>query len=304
MDLAQLEAFQEVVRAGSLRRAAKALFLSHPALSDRIKRLEAEVGQGLFEREGNHMRLSQAGRALLPYVSRTMELQRQGREALSAITPVSQEVLVVGATDTTATYFLPNVLARFHQQESTDIQVTCGRTVHILTMVLRQDAHLGIMRLTAARATALFHPEAEPVRLFSEKVVLVAHPTHPLASRGRAGIKEVVRQPLVLYKGAVFYSLIEQVCRELAVPPQVRMRLDSVEMAKRMVSRNLGISFVPMSAARAEIAAGSLVHIPLVEDCEVLVDTVAITKRGLSVSPAACSLLNTLLEEAAPLDAA
>jgi len=120
VDLAQLEAFQEVVRAGSFRRAAKVLFLSHPALSDRIKRLEAEFGQGLFEREGNHTRLNQAGRALLPYVYRTMELQRQGREELSAITPVSQETLLIGATDTTATYFLPNALARFRQQDSTN----------------------------------------------------------------------------------------------------------------------------------------------------------------------------------------
>ena len=66
MELTQLEAFVEAVHWGSFRRAAAALFLTQPSLSERVKRLEEGVGQPLFHRMGRGVGLTEAGRTLLP----------------------------------------------------------------------------------------------------------------------------------------------------------------------------------------------------------------------------------------------
>ena len=208
LEINQLEAFREVVRAGSLRRAARALYLSHPALGERIKRLERDLGYRLFTREENRLRLSPAGRAFLPYVERTLEIQRQGQAALAERIPVEEEHIRLGSTPTAVTYFLPDVLARFQQGSSVTVHVESTRTAKVLTMVLKEEVHLGVMRMSPARALALAHPEAETIKLYSERVVLVTHPDHPFALRGRASIAEAVHEPLVLYSGGDRKSVV------------------------------------------------------------------------------------------------
>ena len=302
VDLGQLEAFHEVVQEGSFRRAARALFLSHPALSERIHRLEREVAQTLFERQGNRVRLTQAGRALVPYVERALEIQRQGRDAVLAMTPAATETLRLGATPTATAFLLPDALAAFRKVSSAELLVTSTRTATVLGMVLKEEVDVGLLRATASRARALVHPDAEIVPLLEEPVVLVTHPLHPFAREQAVSIETVVKEPLVLYRGQSFYSLIEQVCADLRLAPEVHMRLQSVEMAKQIIQRNLGITFLPWTSVRRELAAGSLVRIALEEPVEVMMEVVAVVKRSSPLTAAACAFLNVLLEEAAVLE--
>ena len=302
MEINQLEAFRAVVKAGSFRRASRALYLSHPALGERIKRLERDLGYGLFVREGNRLRLSPAGRAFLPFAERTLDIQRQSREVLSAKAPMEQEWIRLGSTPTVITYFLPQVLARFQLESTVGVHVESIRTARVLTSVLKEDMGLGVMRLTPARAMALTHPDAEFISLFAERVVLVTDPLHPFAFRGKASLAEVVSEPLVLYSGNSFFPLVEQACAGLGVEPHVRMMLSTIGMAKSMVEHGLGISLLPWTAVRQEVQAGSLVCVPLAEGREPVVTTVAVVKRGRPLGKAMCRLLSLLVEEAAELD--
>jgi DNA-binding transcriptional LysR family regulator len=301
MNLAQLEAFQEVVRAGSFRRAAKGLFLSHPALSERVRRLEAEVGQLLFHRDKNRISLTPAGRAFRPYAQRALEIERQAREAVATPTPALDEPLKVAATPTLTAYFLPGALAVWRKSSAAPIDLTTERTGRVFGQVLRQEVEIGLLRVSRTRSQALTHPEAESLRLFTEPIVLVVHPWHPFAGRKAVSLEEAARQPLVLYQGAEFYALVEGACNDLGVAPNVLMRLDGVEGAKRMVLRGLGTTFVPWTAVQREVAAGTLVRVPLGGRDEPTAEAVALLKRGVGLTSAACGLLSTLLDEGALL---
>ena len=77
--LAQLDAFVEIARRGNVSRAAEALFLSQPALSARLKSLETELGAALFVRTKRGVRLTDAGRAFLPYAQRAIDSIADGK---------------------------------------------------------------------------------------------------------------------------------------------------------------------------------------------------------------------------------
>ena len=294
MELAQLEAFLEVVHWGSFRRAAKSLFLSQPALSERIKKLEQEVDQGLFERVGNGVCLTPAGRALLPFAERTMETLRQGREAVQAAKPSNGRALLIASARTVGTYVLPDIVAKFRQRFPVDVHISSGRSTEVLQMVLNQDAHIGVAR-------ALTHPQVETIGLYQENVVFVTHPAHRFSLQGRASITDVANEPLILYDRESFYFLlIERACRDSGITPRGHMMLDSIEATKQMVERGLGVSFLPLSSIRKEVQEGTIAHVPLTEGHKVTLDTAAILMRRVPHAPAVRAFLQLLQDELQP----
>ena len=291
MELAQLEAFLEASRWGSFRRAAEALFISQPSLSERIKRLEEEIGQPLFHRMGRGVRLSEAGRALLPFAEQSMEALRHGTEAVQALHPTSEDTLRVGAARAVGTYVLPDLVAKFHKLYSVDVHMSSGRSTEVLQMVLAREVHIGVAR-------ALAHPEVETIHLYDEAVVLVTHPQHPFARAGSASIYDVAKEPLILYdRDSFYFVLIDRVCREAGIVPNVLMMLDSIEATKQMVERGLGISFLPSRSILREERWGSISRVPLAEEYMVTMGTVAMGRRKQPRSPMSNAFLKLLRDE-------
>ena len=85
MQLAQVEGFLEVARRTNMSRAAEALFITQPALSARLRALEAEVGSPLFRRGRRGMALTDAGRAFLPYAERAVRALQDGAGAVERL---------------------------------------------------------------------------------------------------------------------------------------------------------------------------------------------------------------------------
>ena len=77
---AHLESFVEVARRGNVSRAAEALFLTQPAITARLKSLEGDLGTQLFVRSARGMKLSDAGRAFLPYAERAIASIYEGHQ--------------------------------------------------------------------------------------------------------------------------------------------------------------------------------------------------------------------------------
>ncbi|HEY3070821.1 MAG TPA: LysR family transcriptional regulator, partial [Gaiellaceae bacterium] len=97
MLLAQIAAFVETARRRSVSRAADALFISQPALTARLKGLEADLGAELFIRTPRGMRLTDSGEAFLPYAVRALETLTDGRMQVNAIERGGAGRLAIGA---------------------------------------------------------------------------------------------------------------------------------------------------------------------------------------------------------------
>src|SRR4051794_5004970 len=113
MELAQLIAFTEVARAGSFTRAAEALYLTQPSVTSRIQTLEREVGGRLLERTSGAIRLTDAGRAFLPYARIAINAVRDGTDALRAVHEGNLGSLYVAAVAGETSAMLAGVFKRF-----------------------------------------------------------------------------------------------------------------------------------------------------------------------------------------------
>jgi DNA-binding transcriptional LysR family regulator len=167
----RLRAFTALVREGSFSRAAKALYVSQPAVSKHIASLEAELGTRLVVRGARATTLTATGQVLADYVLRAEALLANARRALAAGADAEIGTLALAASGIPGTYLLPVVLSRFHEQHpgvELDFQLsTSGGALEAVRAHRVEIAVIGGMTVPAEL-------EAEP--LVEDEVVLVGPP--------------------------------------------------------------------------------------------------------------------------------
>jgi len=147
MLLAQIEAFLTVAERRSVSAAAAVLYVTQPALTTRLKKLEQELGVELFVRTGRGMRLTAEGRAFRPHAQRAVQELASGRELLRELREGRVGELLVGAAPAISTYVLPLVLRRFQATfPNVHLIVRTGHSEEVLELVLREQVQIGLVR--------------------------------------------------------------------------------------------------------------------------------------------------------------
>ncbi len=257
MQLAQVEGFLEVARRGNLSRAAEALFITQPALTARLRALEAEVGSALFRRGRRGMALTDAGRTFLPYVELAVRALLDGASAIERL-PMAAE-LVIGAAPAISTYVLPELLIRYEAANpSVRLSVRTGHSEEILEMAVRGDIEVGLVR-------ELHHPALETIVLYDDELVLVVEPKHALARHRRARLDQVRDARLILFdRTSSYYDLTNALFRPAGSLPRGVLEVDHIDAAKQMVLAGLGIALLPTTAVAGELRKGTLRRIDLI----------------------------------------
>jgi DNA-binding transcriptional LysR family regulator len=291
MEISQLEAFLEAAQVGSFRGAARALYLSQPSLSGRIRSLERELRAPLFHRLGRGVRLTAAGEALRPFAEKALESLHHGKEAVRKTQETQAHTITIGSARIIGTYMLPPILERFRRRlPGVSTRIRTGRSSDVIEMVASGVVDVGLSR-------GLHHPDVHSIHLYNEEIVLVTYLGHPFAQQGHALIAEVAREPLILYDPtSTYFLLINQACQKAGIVPQIETTLDNIEATKRMVALGLGISFLPRSAISAEVKQGSIVPIELVDDHRVQLPTHVLIRRAQHYSPPLLAFLKLLRE--------
>ena len=260
MEISQVETFLAVATFGGFHRAAEALRVSQPAVSSRIKALEESLGVMLFVRSRNTLTLSTAGRVLRPYAEQLLKTASVARQAVHELQPGSDTPLQIAAGLSISVYFLPDVLKRFQQAfPRLNISIRPGHSKEVLEMVLNEEAEIGLAR-------SLQHPEVETISLRDDPLILVAHPTLKLGKSRRARLEQVAGWPLIFYeRGSSDWTLTRSLFRHAGLVPNVALEVDTIETAKRMVERGLGVSFLPLMAVGPEMRKAELTPIKLID---------------------------------------
>jgi DNA-binding transcriptional LysR family regulator len=222
------------------------------------------------------MRLTEAGETFLPFAEHAVAALADGRERLDELRRGVAGRLVLGAPPTVSTYTLPDLLARFSAAyPKVRLAVKTGTSEEILEMVLHDQVQLGIIR-------SLAHQEIESVPLYTDALVLIAGPGHRLAGArtgGQARLADLAGEVLVLFgRSSSYLEFTTATFRQAGVLTGSVLELDNIEAAKKMVERGLGVSFVPASTVAAELAAGTLTRIELVDAAPVRREIVAVRR--------------------------
>lgn len=273
MELAQLDAFIAAADCGSFSRAADLLNVAQPSLSNRIQSLEREVGQSLFERMGRGVKLTDAGRAFLPYAQRVLRTLNDGLLVLEGTRDGTAGRLMIGTAPAVGTYVLPKLLKIFcDNREGVDVLVRTGHSDEVLQMVLDDDVQVGLGR-------PINHPDVRTIVLYGDSLVLVVSSQHRYAKRGAVRVEDLAEESLILFdRDSGYHGMILGLFRDLGVVPQQQMQLDSIEATKKMVESNLGIALLPEVSVEREIRLGTL-HKVHIESAEPVAREIAVMYR-------------------------
>jgi len=287
VQLAQLEAFTAVARTGTISQAAVELFVTQPAVTARIQNLERDLDTALFVRGRHGARLTDAGRAFLPFARRALDAVADGRLLLAEVERGATGQLAIGAAPAVSTYVLPAVLERFRAQyPGVQLIVRTGHSEEILEMVLREQVQIGLVRDVS-------HPDIEATPLYDDELILVTPPRHPFASRYEVRVEELVDAELVMFdRNSSYHELTSALFRSFGVVPRAQMELDNIDAAKKMVQQGLGVTLLPRIAVADELAAG-LLGTARIADIQPLTRSVVSIRRsdaGLPSGPVAAFL--------------
>lgn len=264
LSLARLRAFLAVARAGGFSRAARELGQSQSSLSQAVAGLEEALAQPLFVRDARALHLTEAGRILAAHAERALaELSRAG-EALAALSDVTRGSLLVGTSDTLASYLLPPVFAAFRARfPGVSLRLDNRPSPGVAERVLQRQVDLGVISLPLPRKQApradgrKAQLEVEP--LCAQRDVVICPPSHALARRRSLTFAELAREPLVLLDPSTgSRGLLEERFAALGARPEVAMEMSSVEVIKRLVELGFGLSVIPEIAVQRELAQGTL----------------------------------------------
>lgn len=260
MEIDQIETFLAVLTYGGFHRAAEALRISQPAVSARIRALEESLGVTLFARVHGNLGVSAAGKALRPHAEQLLRDVTKARQAVHELQPSVGGTLSIAAALSICTYFLPEVM-KHYQAANPKVMVSLrsGTSVQVLKMVLDGEAEIGIAR-------SLNHPEVETMTLRDDPLILVGHPKHPAAKKRRVRLEDVEAMPLIFFdRGSSDWTLSQGLFRRAGQLPNTVLEVETIEAAKRMVERKLGLSFLPHIAVTQELRKGKLVAIEITD---------------------------------------
>src|SRR3954451_16804611 len=169
LDSGRLQAFLAVARARNFSRAARRLGKTQPSVSQAVARLEEDLGQPLFLREGRTTQLTAAGRLLAEHAERIFEEMERARARLSGLGELRVGELVVGASDTLATYLLPPVFSAFRARyPGIELRLDNRPSPATIARVAERAVDLGVVTLPAAGDDRV---RREPLAAYREVVI-------------------------------------------------------------------------------------------------------------------------------------
>ncbi len=208
MDLNQLRGFFEIAREQSFTRAADKLFLTQPAISLRIKSLEEELGEPLFERQRRNIRLTPAGEILYQRALKIFVELEEIRTEIAALQDVLRGRLVIGTSDTNCTYVLPELLRIFSRDyPHVEIDIRNKMSSEVVRLVIEDQVDFGLATLPVRR------PDLAGAELFRRREAFICRPDHPLGHRKIVRLEEIAESPvLALEQGSTSRQLLDEAC--------------------------------------------------------------------------------------------
>lgn len=251
--------FEEVVRLGSIRRAAKQLHLSPSSISRQILKLEHALGVDLMVRDAQGARLTPAGELVARYVqSRSREFQRL-KASIDSLKNLESGHVTICTVEGTIGGMLPNALGRFSRDyPGITYRVEVAGTDDVMLAVAEDRCDIGIS----------FHPqprsEVETIASFRQPLLAVMAANHPLAGRSLLDLDDILDQPIGLPDRSFgIRNLVDHVFKAEQMTINVRLETNSIDMVRQFALEGMGIVFLPSFSFGREYQSGGLIGVPL-----------------------------------------
>jgi DNA-binding transcriptional LysR family regulator len=275
--LHKLEVFQLVVELGGVSRAADQLYVSQPVVTAHIRSLEQRVGARLFYREGRHLRLTEAGRAVHRWADDVLTHTRELSRHLDGLTDGTRGSVVIGASMSVGSYLLPPVVTRFRRERpQVELKLSITDSDHAMQATEAGECDFAVVILEDDPPS----PGLEGRPLGEEELVIVTGPGREPAA-DTITIDELSRLAFVESPtGMIRRSLVDSQLGRIGIRERnVVIEVGHPEAMKRAAEAGLGVTLLFRSAVRREIEAGALREIALA-DASLAVPLYLVYRKG------------------------
>ena len=301
MNLEHLKTFHVVASLGSFTEAAKALYMTQPAVSQQIQGIEHALRNPLFDRSKHQIRLTAKGKILFSYTQKLFGIFREIENVFSDLNHLLTGELTIAASAVMGNYFLSSFIAEFYKKYPLiSIRLEMGDSAYVTHLVEEGLADVALSR----HVRNLKHCKQK--LLIKEPYVCVCGPSSPLAALKRPlSAKEFAENYLVMrQKGSRMRSKLEEWFKSVGVYEFLStpvIEVNSLESSKQLIARGFGAAAFPSIAVRQELKRESLIMLS-VENFSVTADYFLGYNDKRELSPAAFELISLLTESMKPKD--
>lgn len=251
MKIENLQLFCLVTELGSISQAAKQMYLTQPTVTRKIHQLEEAYGVLLFDRNNGKLEISESGRTLYPIAKEIVNQYQYSQEALQQIAEKQNIHLNIGATLTIGEYFMPGLLGGFKKEHpGTQITMAIGNTP-VTIEKLKLD------EIDVAFVEGIVEDEELKIRKFADDhLILVCSMDHPWRELDEIDVQALSSERMIWReKTSGTRAIVTNVLKKHGVFENIvhYMELGSMQAIKGAVEANLGITILPVAAARREI---------------------------------------------------
>ena len=254
---AQLKAFHAVAVYGSFTKAAERLFLTQPAISDQVRKLEERYGVLLFHRNKRSVRLTDLGERLLGVTQKLFVIEAEAQELLQDSQALQTGSLVL-AVDAPV-HVLPQIARFCERYPGISVKIETGNTDESLLRLFNYQADLALLGRDVSDERLLSLP------LRNDPMVAFVSRNHPWADRKSICLADLDDTPLVLREiGSVTRQTLEEEMAGAGLRIRPAIQVEGREAAREAVVVGIGVGVV----SAAEFGADSRVCALPITDCK------------------------------------
>ncbi len=256
MEIRQLKAFLAIAEAKTFTAGARRVNVTQAAISMQIRQLEDEVGLPLFTRTPRRVIITEAGEYLL---ERARKILREHDTALSEIAELGGaehgRLRIGSASAMFATQQLPGIMQKLREKfPNSELSVSSGTSQALVDKIMHGEIDTAFVSLPVENSSITTD------LLFSDEIVAIAHPTHPLANERFISAAALAGEQLILgERGGNTRRMIDDFFNAANVRPNVVMELSRQEAINQMVENNLGVGMAGAKTVSKEVRDGKLV---------------------------------------------
>lgn len=245
---------------GSFSKAAEKLFITQPALSIAIKKIEDEIGMPLFDRKKKPLKLTDAGEIYIDAIKKMQIAEMESRQKINDIKNLNTGLIRLGGTHYINSYILPTILIEFTKRyPNISLQIYERSSFELISMLSSQEIDLTFSCDPQTKKEfpcyEMFNdhilfavPDSDPFNLKHEDKVLTAtdiiNKKHLEPDCRKITIEEVAEEEIILLrKGNNLQERVLEMYKKSGLKPKVKFDLNQLVTAYHMAEAGLGATF-------------------------------------------------------------
>ncbi len=257
MDLKNLKTFLRATELGSITKAAAELNYAQSTATSQIQQLETELGFPLFDRIGKHIALTAPGKEFVNYANDMLHIMQKSMQLGSSLKEI-KGILRIGALESLLFSIMMQILPEFKSlYRNVNIQVQMGQSMELINLLKHNQ-------LDMAYISGNLNCEPELYTCYARKefLIFIAGPEHPLAHKKQVSMSELLTYDfLVTEQSGICYTRLADLAAPYTQPLHYSLIVDSTVAISKLVSRGMGIAFLPEYSVTESLQRGTVIKI-------------------------------------------